>query len=248
MNTQSLNVRKALTVKNSRKPLDSALQAQLFKAVRAGDSQGIPALIKQGADPNAIGPDGFNALHLACHAKNKATAAQLIETLVKCGANINVPCVRGGTAQTHLRFSGMEFKAIQQLWELTKRLGADHRITSLACSMLDPVKHCPGLRREKAEPRAAGVSGYVVVREFDQTIRGAALTKAKAEGLAFKLTAKEVEDGLAAEKGGFHTVLPATGDLVRKWRNWLWEKKTFLVEGEVMELAVIDRVGFGGVA
>lgn len=237
MNTN--NVRDLLRVNANSKPLDSALQAQLFDAVRVGDCLRIVVLIEEGADPNAIGLKGFNALHLACHAKDEATAGQLITTLVERGANINVPCTRGGTPQTHLKESGLGLDATRRLLKLTERLGANDFLTGLACMTVDPVKHCPGLRCEEAPVRPGVIGGYVVVRDEDQVIRGSSATQADADALAVELTA---EDEVA------HTVLPASFTLTRQWQDWLWEKVDCLVNGQVIQMAVIDRVGFGGVA
>jgi ankyrin repeat protein len=58
----------------------------LVRAAAAGDATAIRALIKQGHDVNATGPDGATALHWAVRADDLAT----VDALIRAGARVSV--------------------------------------------------------------------------------------------------------------------------------------------------------------
>jgi ankyrin repeat protein len=66
--------------------LASAADDPLVRAAAAGDGAAIRALLKQGHDVNATGPDGATALHWAVRADDLATVDALIRAGAKVGA------------------------------------------------------------------------------------------------------------------------------------------------------------------
>ena len=58
----------------------------LFDAVQRGDAEAVAALIRRGADVNALGPDGSTALLYAVHLNNTAIAEVLLRAGAKAGA------------------------------------------------------------------------------------------------------------------------------------------------------------------
>jgi ankyrin len=66
--------------------LAAAADDPLVRAAAAGDSATIRALLKQGHDVNATGPDGATALHWAVRADDLAT----VDALIRAGAKVGV--------------------------------------------------------------------------------------------------------------------------------------------------------------
>ena len=66
--------------------LAAAADDPLVRAAAAGDAAAIRALIKQGHDVNAAGPDGATALHWAVRADDLAT----VDALIRAGARVTV--------------------------------------------------------------------------------------------------------------------------------------------------------------
>jgi ankyrin repeat protein len=66
--------------------LAAAADDPLVRAAAAGDGAAIRALLKQGHDVNATGPDGATALHWAVRADDIAT----VEALLRGGAKVGV--------------------------------------------------------------------------------------------------------------------------------------------------------------
>jgi ankyrin repeat protein len=64
----------------------AAADDPLVRAAAAGDATAIRALIKQGHDVNATGPDGATALHWAVRADDLAT----VDALIRAGARVSV--------------------------------------------------------------------------------------------------------------------------------------------------------------
>jgi ankyrin repeat protein len=64
----------------------AAADDPLVRAAAAGDATAIRALIKQGHDVNATGPDGATALHWAVRADDLAT----VDALIRAGARVTV--------------------------------------------------------------------------------------------------------------------------------------------------------------
>ena len=65
----------------ARQAADSRVQA-----AAAGDMTAVRALVKQGHDVNATGPDGATALHWAVRADDLAT----VDALIRAGARVDV--------------------------------------------------------------------------------------------------------------------------------------------------------------
>jgi len=112
------------TKMNSTLTPQDRIQSNLFGAVEQGAWWLIPGLISMGADPNALGPDGCTALHLACHDNQSYHGVnnELITTLLDHGADINALCARGCTPLMHAL---MHNDDPQTLARLLLRAGAD---------------------------------------------------------------------------------------------------------------------------
>ena len=63
----------------------------LVRAAAAGDTAAVRALLKQGHDVNAVGPDGATALHWAVRADDLVT----VDALIRAGARVGVTNVLG---------------------------------------------------------------------------------------------------------------------------------------------------------
>ena len=69
----------------------AAADDPLVQAAAAGDGAAVRALLEQGHDANATGPDGATALHWAVRAEDLAT----VEALIRAGARVGVTNVLG---------------------------------------------------------------------------------------------------------------------------------------------------------
>ncbi len=74
----------------------------LVEAVKTGNTQRVRALVKQGADVNAVEPDGMTALHWAVRANDGDTA----QLLIRAGANVRASDRYGITALTLAAVNG----------------------------------------------------------------------------------------------------------------------------------------------
>lgn len=77
------------------------------------------------------------------------------------------------------------------------------------------------------------IGGYIVVREADQEIVGVADTMDEAQ---------ELRSHIAATEGqGSYVVIPAELDLVQEPYSWSWLTIKTTIDGQQVELAIIDR-------
>jgi ankyrin repeat protein len=72
-------------------PARAAADDPLVQAAAAGDTAAVRALLKQGHDANAVGPDGATALHWAVRADDVTT----VDALIRAGARVGVTNVLG---------------------------------------------------------------------------------------------------------------------------------------------------------
>lgn len=73
--------------------------------------------------------------------------------------------------------------------------------------------------------------GYIIVREEDQEICGAHVCQATAVAMATEMAHEDEED---------YAVWPAEPRLVNEWDSWCWTTVECLVNGKVVDLAVIE--------
>ncbi len=97
----------------------------LYKAVNNNDVNAAKLALSEGADPNIWHPiaKGCSMLHLAVHNKNP----EMIEVLVRAGANINASRDGSATPLTHAIYDN-EIPCIKKLLEL----GADPELAVIA--------------------------------------------------------------------------------------------------------------------
>ena len=81
----------SLTLLFSARPAAAATGGTLLEAAAAGDAAAVRALLKQGQNVDAPGPDGATPLHWAAHADD----LEIVDVLIRAGANVSATNVLG---------------------------------------------------------------------------------------------------------------------------------------------------------